>query len=152
LPNQEGQGVLKLCSLECHGGQLRLRCLKNRLRLSHVEVRHRSASPQVAGQFKGFGKDLDTGVKDRPLSVQRSQGEIVHRYLRLNHQFDGFKIIRAGLSLRPRGFNAAADPAPEINLVAETQGHIKIIECCAPPRSSAGRAQWSIRRTALTSI
>ena len=50
--------------------------------------------------------------------------KIVHRYLRLNHQFDGFKIIRAGLSLRPRGFNAAADPAPEINLVAETEGHI----------------------------
>ena len=35
------------------------------------------------------------------LRVQRSQREIVHGYFGLDHQFDRFEIIRAGLGLRP---------------------------------------------------
>ena len=130
--------MLKLRALEHDGGQLRLRCLKHRLRLSHVEIGNRSARAQVASQLERFGEDLDAGVEDRPLSVQRSQGEIVHSHFGLDHQFDGFEIIRAGLCQRSGGFHAAADSTPEIHLVAEGQGHIKIVERGAGPLGFSG--------------
>ena len=65
LPSQQRQGMLKLRPLEHHGGQLRLGCLKHRLRLGNVEIGHRSPGPQVAGQLQRFGEDLDAGVEDR---------------------------------------------------------------------------------------
>ena len=126
--------MLKLRALEGYGGQLRLGCLENRLRLRHVEIGNCSPGPQVAGQLEGFGEDLDTGVEDRPLSIQRSQGEIVHGHFGLDHQVNGLEIVGAGLGLGAGGFDAAADPTPEINFVAEAQRDQKSLNVALVPK------------------
>ena len=85
------------------------------------------------------------------MGIECAHRKIVHGYFGLDHQSDGFEIVGSGLSLRPRGFDAAADAAPKVNFVAEAQRYIKIIECCAP-YCTASRGRWSVRGGALTSI
>src|SRR5712671_7732601 len=124
--------MFKLRALERYGRQRRLRCLEDCQRLGYVEIGHRSPGAEVAGQLEGFAEDLDAGVEDSPLGIERSQSEIVHGHFGLNHQSDGFEVVGAGLGLRTRGFDAAANAAPEINLVAEAQRYQKIVERGAP--------------------
>ena len=95
----------------------------------------------ILHQCQGFRLGLNRRVDDGYFSIQLTQGKVVHRQLRGNHQPDIFQSGGGSLVRGIRGFKAAPDAAKNVRFPRQVKRNQKIIgqEGTGEPNASRGR-------------
>ncbi len=81
----------------------------------------------VFGERERFGISLDGGVQEDFFRIEAAQLEVIHSQFGAQTETHIFQIGGAGLRSCARGFDFAANAAPEIGLVGNIEGNHEIV-------------------------
>ena len=118
--------MLDLRPAALHPDGVRLGGRQLGFRARHVEVVARAEAEPRLRQPQRLAAQLDRLPEHRAVRVDRPQREIRGGHVGMQRQADGFEAGDRGLGDRGRGFRGAPDPAPEIHLVADVDGHAEL--------------------------
>jgi hypothetical protein len=124
--------------------QLSLGDFQNRLGLDDVEIGDEAAGAALPRQFKGLAVGFNTPAQRRLFRIKRADGEIIHRNFGGDCEPCTLEVGRTGLLPGEGGFGLTARAAPEIDLVAEVEGHGEIVVGVSPARRRPCGAERSV--------
>ncbi len=125
---QHGQGVLQFAALLFQADRFGLGGGQFGLRPGDIELPDLAVFEQTVDQAEVFPAQFDGALQQLDFGIERAQGKVVAGDLGLQGKKQALVIGLAGLGIGPGGFDRTAHPPPEIDLVAQVQRDVVIIE------------------------
>ena len=96
------------------------------LRLRHIRLRRGATFESTDRELQGFVECLYRVIEQPLLGIGAAQLEIIECQLCLNAESGGLQVAGGRLRFLAGGGHAAADPAPQVDLVGYVPGQKKL--------------------------